>query len=334
MIDRRMLMQGSAAAMLAAGGLTQAVPARAQTLTDVRIGFAVPDVSNLLVYVAADKGLFAAEGLQVQQIQFQSDFAAVEGITAGAVDIVCGSIAAVLSSYATGRDFEAFWSVSNLPGYIWYGPAKYKSLRDLKGHGKIGISSYNSQTHLLSEWAVAQIGLNPTKDVTYIAIGGPGQRVAALRAGQVDAIPATPPGMFILEQEGFKPLLTLKSILPQYEYETYYARKGYLAKNPDVVRKVLTASIKAIRWCKANPDQATSILMKYLEAKPSERAIYRRTIDFAVPYFPEDGHFADQSIDVLLQFDKALGQIKTMPKSHAAFTDYSFIDYFKSHPVT
>jgi NitT/TauT family transport system substrate-binding protein len=172
MIDRRNLLQSSGAAILAASPILGAVSAKAAQLIDVRIGFAVPDVSNLLVYVAADKGLFAAEGLNVQQIQFQSDFAAVEGISAGAVDIVCGSIAAVISSFATGRDFQTFWSVSNLPGYVWYGPAKYHSLADLKGHGKIGISSFNSQTHLLSEWAVTQIGLN-SKDVTYVAIGGP-----------------------------------------------------------------------------------------------------------------------------------------------------------------
>jgi NitT/TauT family transport system substrate-binding protein len=298
----------------------------------VKIGLSVPDPAHLPLHVAEAKGLFPQEGLEVQLVQFESDSGAAQGLTAGAVDINAGSITIVLDSLVANRDLVTFRSDSNLPGYIWYGPAKYSSIKELKGRGRIGISRLGSLTHRISAWAVAQAGLDPEKDVSYIQAGGPLDRVAALKAGQVDVIPATLPGSFLLEQDGFRPLLQLKDVLPEFQFETLYARRGFLRQHPETTKAVVRAWIKAVRWANANRDEATEILMKRLGAKPEERDIYRKTVDASLPYFREDGKFAEKSIDVFLQFYKDQGRIKDIPP-HTAFTDYSIIEYFQRNPV-
>ena len=323
---------GAILGLALAGALAGMQDAAAQTKFNLKIGLSVPDIAHLPLYVADAQGIFKEEGLDAQLVTFESDSAAAQGLTAGAVQVNSGSIAAVLDSYSTGRDLITFWSDSNLPGYIWYGNPKFSSIKDLKGGGKIGISSIASLTHRLSQWVVAEAGMDPAKDVQYVAVGGPLARVAALKAGQVDAIPATPPGMFLLEQDGFKALLNLKDVLPEFEYETFYARKATLTQDADAIKAMLRAYVRGIRWAKANPDAATDILMKNLGAQPGEKAIYRKSVDMALPYFPENGAFAEKSIDVFLQFYLEQGKIKSIP-SHDAFTDYSFIEAFKKNPV-
>ena len=219
-----------------------------------------------------------------------------------------------------------------MPGYIWYGLPKYTSIKDLKGGGKIGVSGIGSQTYYISSWAVERAGLDPKADVTFIPLGGPLERMAALRAGQVDAIPATVPSMFILEQEGFKPLLSLKALLPLFCYEVLYARKSNLARDEELLRAVIRATVRAKAWALEHPDEATQILMKYLGASVDQTGIYRKAVDFALPYYPTDGKFPEDSIDVFLGFYRDQGRIKEIP-DHAAFTDYRFINYFKQQPI-
>lgn len=305
---------------------------RANAQTSVKIGMAVPDISNLLVYVAKEKGIFKAEGLDVELVQFSSDAPAAQALTAGAVLVNNASIFPVLDSYVAGRDLTAIWSVSNMPGYEWYGLPKYHSIGELKGSGKIGVSGMGSQTYYISNWAIARAGLDPKTDVTFIPLGGPLERVAGLKAGQVDAIPATVPGMFILQHEGFRRLLSLKDLLPKFCYEVFYARKSNLARDESSLRAVIRASVKAKGWALEHRDEATQILMKALGAPDDQGAVYREAVDFALPYYPSDGVFPDASIDVFLGFYRDQGRIKEIPH-HTAFSDYRFIDYFKQHPI-
>ena len=289
----------------------------------VKIGLVTGDIANLTVYVGAAKGFFKEAGLDAQIVQFNSDAAAAQGLTAGAVQLNVGSISSVVNSYATGRDLTAFWSVINMPAYQWYGQPKFNSFKDLKG-GRIGISSFSSIAHRISEWAVAQNGMDPKKDVQYVAAGGPLERLAALKAGQVDAIPASPPGTFMLEKMGYKMLFDLKEAFSEFQYEVYYARKGTIARERDLINRVIRAQTKAIQWAKANPEETTQIVINHSGVAKDLYPFYRQTVDAALPYYPENGVFAEKSIGMFIQFARDQGQIKETP-SLTALIDYSFV---------
>lgn len=298
-------------------------PALAQD-KPVKIGLVTGDIANLTVYVGEAKGFFKEAGLDAQIVQFGSDAAAAQGLTAGAVQLNVGSIGSVINSYATGRDLTAFWSVINMPAYQWYGLPKFNNFKELKG-GRIGISSFSSLAHRISEWAVAYNGMDPKKDVQYVAVGGPLERLAALKVGQVDAIPASPPGSLMLEEMGFKLLFDLKDAFPEFEYEVYYARKGTIERDRDLINRVINAQTKAIVWAKANPEETTQIVMNRSGVNKDLYRFYRKTVDMALPYYPEKGTFAEKSIDVFVQFYKDQGQIKDNPPL-SAFIDFSFVE--------
>ena len=285
----------------------------AQSPRPLRIGISVPDPVNTLLYIADAKGFTQDAGLKAQIVQFQGGGPAAQALTAGAVDVNESAIFEVMDSLATGRDLIAVWSVSVLPAYTWYALPKYKSIADLKGTGKIGVSSMASMTYALIRWAVANAGLNPDRDVNYVSIGGPLERVAALRAGQVDAIPATPPGSFLLQQEGFSPLLDLREIMPEFQYEVLYTRRSRMDELAPAIKDLIRATNRAKGWAMENREEATNILMKNLGAREEDRAIYRRTLDVFLPYFPEDGHYAEKSIELFLQFYQSQGRFTTLP---------------------
>lgn len=300
--------------IVAAGTLMMPAPGSAQTLLPLRVGVSVPDPVNMLLYIADAKGFFQSAGIQVQLVQFQGGGPAAQALTAGAVDVNESAIFEVMDSFATGRDLTAVWSVSLLPAYTWYGLPKYKSIADLKGTGKIAVSSLSSMTYSLARWAVAGAGLNPDRDVAYVPMGGPLERVAALRAKQVDAVPATPPGTFLLQQEGFSPLFELRTVLPEFQYEVLYERRTRINELTAATRDLIRATLHAKSWAMANPDQATGILLKNLGGRDEDRAIYRKTLDVFLPAFPDDGHYSEKSIALFLQFYREQGRFKTLPQ--------------------
>lgn len=296
----------------------------AQTLLPLRIGLSVPDPVHTLLYIAEAKGFTREAGLKTEIVQFRGGGPAAQALTAGAVDVDQSSIFEVIDSFSHGRDLTAVWSVSLLPAYVWYGKPEYKSLNDLKGKGKIGVSSMASMTYSMIHWAVAGAGLDPDRDVSYVAMGGPLERVAALRAGQVDAIPATPPGTYLLQQEGFTPLLDLRDVMPEFQFEVLYMRRGKIEELAPAIKALIRAELHAKAWAMQNRDEATDILMKSLGARAEDRAIYRRTIDFILPYFPDDGRYAEKSIQLFLEFYRAQGKLKEIPPL-SAFIDKRFI---------
>jgi NitT/TauT family transport system substrate-binding protein len=307
-----------------AGGLIAPSAGLAQDLMPLRIGLSVPDPVHTLLYIAEARGFMREAGLATEIVQFQGGGAAAQALTAGAVDVNQAAIFEVIESYSRGRDLTAVWSVSNFPAYIWYGQSKYKSIADLKGKGRIGISGVASMTYAVIRWGVANAGLNPDSDVSYMTIGGPLERVAALRAGQVDAIPATPPGSFLLQQEGYVPLLDLRDVMPEFQFEVLYMRRGKISENARAVKALIRAELRAKAWALNNRDEAAEILRKSLGGRDEDRAIYRQTLDAVLPYFPEDGHYAEKSIGLFLDFYRSQGKIKEVPPL-SAFVDTRFI---------
>lgn len=300
--------------------------------TSMKLGVSVKDTGFLPVYVADAKGFFKEEGVNVELVNFSGGSAQAQAVAGGAVDFAAGAITEVIDGYVANKGWKAFWAESNYPVYVWYGKPEYNSIKDLKGKGKIAVSRLGSLTHQISAWVVKQAGLDPEKDVQYVQAGNPLDRVAALKAGQVDAIPATPPGTFILAQDGYKILAQLKDYLPEFQYEVFYATDKTIKENPETLKAVIRAWTRATQYAKKNPKEATDILMKYLGAKEEDRESLAKTVEQMLPSFREDGQYATDSINVFLQFYKEKGDLKEVPKLDAIL-DYSMAEYMKANPV-
>jgi NitT/TauT family transport system substrate-binding protein len=75
-------------------------------------------------------------------------------------------------------------------------------MNDLKGK-KIAVSSLGGMSTLVVHEIVARSGLDPDRDVTYLAVGGSETRSGAMAAGFVDAALMTIPLNYAPEREGY-----------------------------------------------------------------------------------------------------------------------------------
>lgn len=298
--------------------------------TSLVVGSTVRDIGMLPLYVADQQGFFTEEGLDVTVQYFDGSRPAAQALAAGAIDIGSGGYTEALDAYVAKQPVIAFWGLANYPIYEWWSAPEIKTLDDIRERGrvKVAISSIGALSHLISIYAFQKAGIDPEQHVDFLALGGPGSRLAALQSGQVDIIPATPPGNYILAEDGYNQLIRLKDLMEEFQYEVHYAPIEFLENNPNTVRAFLRAISKATDSIRQDPEAAAKILQDVVGYTPEQLEDTIRGVKEMADYFPADGHFAEEGVEVLLQFYKESGDLDEIP-DHSEVLYYKFTNEFQ-----
>ncbi len=118
--------------------------------------------------------------------------------------MTAGAYSNTLTMAAKGQNLVTIAAMVNCPAWI-FGVAKQdkdkvKTAADLKGM-RIGVSSPGSSTHLAVIYILHKAGLKGD-DVSIIGVGQAAGAVAAVRAGQIDALIVNDPVATILVEGG------------------------------------------------------------------------------------------------------------------------------------
>ena len=196
-LDRRAILQGAAAVALAAPRI-----ARAQGRERARIGV-LPTSGAGPMYLALDKGYFAAEGLDAEIIKFDSAQPLAVSIAAGDLDFGATSLAAGFYNLAAqglmriisaqARDNAGFpnngFVVSN---EAW--EKGFRTFRDMGGHS-VGVSTLGSAPHYCIGLIAEKYGI-PMSRVDVQTLKTNPNIVATISGNRIDA--AVTPSTFAL----------------------------------------------------------------------------------------------------------------------------------------
>lgn len=315
---RRRLLAGSAAA-----AATLALPAlvRAQAGPKIRIGY-WPVAAGLPFFAAVEKGYFKEAGLEVEAQKYAGAQQVMEAMLAGRCDG---------SSNGTGSGNLGVGEIAS-PGLfkiIATNPsnAKYvldqflvpkdspvKTLADLKG--KRVASGPGIQNKTLALTVLERAGATGTS-VTELPIG---QHVAALAAGQVDAVYTLEPtgtvgrlnGTTRVLEAGVIAKYILGDALAPWHGGSAALTTEFIKKYPAETKKYIAAYAKGIELVRNQPAEARQYLkgytaiegpltgevplasyMLYNEFKPADVAAFQKFFDL----FTEKGVF-EKKLDV------------------------------------
>jgi NitT/TauT family transport system substrate-binding protein len=266
-----------AALACAAGLIAATVGLAAPEKPDVVIAVGgKPSLYYLPLTIAERQGYFAAEGLQVQIVDFAGGAKALQAMMGGSADVVCGGFDHVVQMRAKGQRLRAFTLLVATPALSLGISSKladrYRSPRDLKGM-KIGVSVPGSSTHAFVNHLLASAGLEPD-DVAIIGVGtGPGA-VASMQSGQLDAISNIEPTMTLLQESGTVRIVTetvsVKGATAVFGTPlpagSLYAREEFVRANPATAQALSNAMVRALKWLqKASDDEvAAAVPPEYL----------------------------------------------------------------------
>ncbi len=246
----------------------------------------VPNVQFAPWYVAQTKGFFKSEGLAVR-FDYRMDIDALQLAAAGQMDFaVAGGDQAII---ARSQGIPVTYLINLYAKFplaiIAKDDSGIRSPRELRGK-KIGLPLYG--TNLLGIKAVLkQAGINES-EVRLIDIGY--TQIVSLTEGRVDAVVGFANNESVKLQATGQPV----TVIPVWNYLSLpghglIAGDPVLRRSPALVRKMVRATLKGMRYCLDHPDEAFDICLKFLpEAGAEQRKIERRVLTESLKLWEND----------------------------------------------
>ena len=154
----------------------------------VRIGVPLFPTVSFPVFIAHERGIFEKNGLKAEIIRINSEPTTYQALISGDIDATSGVPAGLVQSNIQGVPVVSLGSWDNLVSYTVATREKIDDLSQLKGK-KVGINRFGGKSSLILRVMLEAAGLNTTKDVTLLQLGGSQERLAALMRGGIDAAP-------------------------------------------------------------------------------------------------------------------------------------------------
>jgi ABC-type nitrate/sulfonate/bicarbonate transport system substrate-binding protein len=254
MRTHRFLLLTTAALGLALGS--------AQAQTQVTVGKVLSGSGfHIPTYVAMDRGYYKEEGLDARFVLL-TGAALVKAGLAGNVDFVpipSGGAQAVLSGaeirFVVGEALKSQWVIVARPDIGKPEDLKGKTV----GYGRQGAADYDEGAAVL----LRAYKMSPGKDYKVISFPGEAERIAALVNGDIAAGLVSVPHVPKALNAGMKVLLRTGDHI-QRAGGTIWARKSYVDQNPEVVKKFIRATAKAVTFFRQDRAGSIPILRNHL----------------------------------------------------------------------
>jgi ABC-type nitrate/sulfonate/bicarbonate transport system substrate-binding protein len=288
-----------------------------------RIAIATPSrgLFEFPVVVAMRKGFYKSEGLDVDKIQMQPAIG-VKALISGDVDYLL-AWGSALRAAVTGVPIKAVVGIAGRPLHVLIARPEIKTPKDLKGK-IIGVDSVAGTVDYLSRVAVRHFGFEPEKDVKIIVTGESPTRLAALRAGSIDATPIDVAFAVKAEDEGFRRLVYLGELI-ELPLSGIAVMDQKLQTQRDQVRRVVRATVRGTRYLKQNRAEMVQMLSDYLHITPTQSA---KAYDASINSFSDDGMISDKGVSLDVQLTKERLKItKDIPLSQ--LVDWSLVKEIK-----
>jgi NitT/TauT family transport system substrate-binding protein len=233
----------------------------AQNLEKPKITIAVGG-KNLLYYlpltIAESLGYFKQEGLDVTIADFAGGSRALQAMIGGSADVDSGAFEHTINMQVKGQRLRAFVLQGRAPQIVLGINPKtmpgFKNVAELKGK-KLGVTAPGSSTNVLANFVLGKAGLKPG-DVAIVGVGAGNGAVAAMRAGQIDAISNLDPVITLLARSGDLKIVSDTRVVAEADRVfggpmpagCMYAPQSFLDKNPATAQAIANAIVRADRW--------------------------------------------------------------------------------------
>jgi NitT/TauT family transport system substrate-binding protein len=234
----------------------------------IRISYTAPGPQHGLLWLGDTAGLFKKNNLDPEIIYMPGNISAPSLISG---EIQFGQMTGALMSpiRLQGGDPVMLVSVQELLDDQLVVRPNIKSVEDLKGK-RIAISRFGAASHMRVLNMLPRYGLTD-KDVTFLQIGDTPARVIALLGNSADASSFSPPDHLAAVQAGMKILLNMADLNIFYQGTGLVTTQRYIAKNGDIVRRLVKSYVEAIHLVRTNPEATKRAFVKYRKTKDEKQ---------------------------------------------------------------
>jgi NitT/TauT family transport system substrate-binding protein len=238
--------------------------ARAQTPT-IRIGQNAADTFGE-GYYAADRGAFAAAGLDVQILSFANGAAQAEACAGGAIDVGLGEATELANAISRGLPFAVFASGSLYDSaapttqFCVAANSQFHTPKDLDGQ-TIAVPALTSLSSMAVRAWLVRGGADLSKmrfiEIPLNAI------IAAVQRGTVAGGHVGEPFLSAAGNSVRRLGSPYDSVAKKFVISDWFATRAWLASNQSIAKRLTDVIYDTARWANTHHDESAPILARY-----------------------------------------------------------------------
>ena len=216
-------------------------------------------------YVAHGLGYFEGEGLDVSIVLANGADNVMASVLSGDADIGFSGTEATIYVYNGGeKDYVmTFAGLTQKDGSFLVSRKKYDNftLDNLKGKKVIG-GRIGGMPEMTFEWALKQNGINPKTDLTIDTSIAFAAMEGAFVGGNGDFVTLFEPNATSVEKNGYGYVVAyIGELGGSVPYTAYNAKRSFIEKNPDVIKKFTKAVNKGLKYVDSHDSKEIAKIM-------------------------------------------------------------------------
>ena len=272
----------------------------------LRVGVSSVGASMSSLWVTKERGFFEKQGLRVDLI-YVAGGKAIPALLAGDIGFSVSAGNSFLAAVMGGADLVIIAGLINKMPYQLYVKSTISSPNDLKGK-KIAIAAFGVSSDFAARIGLMELGLNPTKDVALIQLGGSASRVSALAAGTVDGtIVSGPPHTTYLEKLGFKQIFDLVRSKEEFQFTGVVVNRKLIQEKPALIDNFLRSIVEGTHFYKNNAAFVEHVLEKNLRLNDKE--VLKAGYQFYSDLFEAKPYVTRKGLQFIIEELKRTGQL-------------------------
>jgi len=285
-------------------------------LDKVSVTLPAKSLQFIIFPVAKERGYMKEEGIDLN-IVVMAATPGLQAVVAGEMDFT-GSGSSALVAVAQGNaPLKTVLAVNDQVLQWLMARPQYSAFKELKNK-KIAVTGIAAVATFMLKKVALKYGLDANRDLTFLALP-PGQRLAALQTGVVDAGLLSSEERFAALDQGMKEMLYLGKEVKN-SWGTIATNDQFIKTKPKLMHGVMRALLKALRLVKQNREVAMNALMKFSEL---DKDLAARTYDGMIGTFTTNGVVDEETqkndLDIVRE---VLNLTKNVPIERAY--DFSF----------
>lgn len=282
----------------------------------VRVAISNFSASYIPIVLAQKRGYYTEEGMIVEVI-LMAGLTGTRALIGNSVEF--GS-ASNPTAAVQGAKLKILMVFNDKPPGSFMAQPGIKSIAEVRGK-RVGGSTIGSLDYGWLKEVLPKFGLNLEKDVNFVPVGSTSARYVALRAGSIDAASLSPPSSLLAHALGYQTFFSFADHLEDIQ-ASIVATDDRLARQGDLVRRFMRATVKGQRLYQANRQEGTAAIMEFTRQK--DRDLMARVYDDHMKTVAKDGTINERLQRIVIERSKRFTGVTREVRPEEIF-DFSYL---------
>jgi ABC-type nitrate/sulfonate/bicarbonate transport system substrate-binding protein len=265
----KLLLRGSGAAtLLLVLSIAAIGAAQESALKKINWGQTALSASMWIPWIAKEAKIYEKNGLSVEIVLLRGSGQSSQAMMGGSLFAAPVALPQVMLANLNGADMvNVAHTIAVASSKLLVKP-EIKRPEDLRGK-KVATSSIGSLGDFLFRYALRKRGINPDREIAWIAIGTNGERLQALLTGAIDGADVTYPADIQAERKGYRVLIDARKEIT-FPTTSVVTRRKTIREDRDTVMRLVRSHVEGIAFHKQNKEFALKVLTKYVRTTDAE----------------------------------------------------------------